>query len=115
MTAQRDNIRKIKLFLLLALGISWLTALIIFWTGGLQNSPELIPNMGITLALVPLVSMHMWGPAIIAHLTTRLITKESWESTSLKSVINMADRLVHPQPAGPGRDGAVFRAIPCHL
>lgn len=71
--------RRLKLFLILAFGISWASAVVIAMTGGLMNSPELIPNSGVTLALVLEASVYMWGPAL-ANILTRAITKESWQN-----------------------------------
>jgi membrane protease YdiL (CAAX protease family) len=71
--------RRLKLFLILAFGISWASALVIALTGGLVNSPELIPNTGITLALILEASVYMWGPAL-ANILTRIITRESWQN-----------------------------------
>ncbi len=69
--------KRLTVFLLLAFGISWLCALVIILTGGIQNSPEINPGSGITLALVLLSTVYMWGPAL-ASLITRIITKEGW-------------------------------------
>jgi len=75
--------KRLSLFLGLAFGISWISALVIYLTGGLVASPELIPGTGITLALVLLSSVYMWGPAL-AHILTRIITKEGWEDAFLR-------------------------------
>lgn len=75
--------RRIALFLFFAFGIAWLTALIIYFTGGLVNSPELIPGSKITLALVLLALPYMWAPAL-AHIFTRLLTHEGWKNLKLK-------------------------------
>lgn len=75
--------RNIWIFLTVAFGISWAVGLAIFLTGGLANSPELIQGTGLTLALVLLASVYMWGPAI-AHIITRMITKMSWREANLK-------------------------------
>ena len=77
------NKRRIRLFLILAFGISWLTALVIYLTGGLLNSPVVIESGSITLAYILLASVYMWGPAI-ANIATRLITKEGKENLKLK-------------------------------
>ena len=69
-----ENKKRLFIFLAFAFGISWLTALVIFLTGGLVNSPELVPGTGISLALVLLASVYMWGPAL-ANIITRAITK----------------------------------------
>ncbi len=44
-----------------------------------MNSPELIPNTGITLALILEACVFMWGPAL-ANILTRIITRESWQN-----------------------------------
>jgi membrane protease YdiL (CAAX protease family) len=77
------NKRRIRIFLLFAFGISWLTALVIYLTGGLLNSPVVIESGSITLAYILLASVYMWGPAI-ANVATRLITKEGKENLKLK-------------------------------
>ena len=77
------NKRRIRLFLIFAFGISWLTALVIYLTGGLLNSPVVIESGSITLAYILLASVYMWGPAI-ANIATRLITKEGKENLKLK-------------------------------
>ena len=74
----QDKIDKKRLwiFLGLAFGFSWLTALVIYLTGGLQNSPPLsIGGVQITLAYLLLATAYMFAPAI-ANLLTRLITRE---------------------------------------
>lgn len=75
--------RDIWIFLAFAFGISWATGLVIFLTGGLVNSPQLIQGTGLTLALVLLASVYMWGPAF-AHIITRLITRTGWKHTYIK-------------------------------
>jgi membrane protease YdiL (CAAX protease family) len=74
--------KRVNLFLGFAFGISWLSSLIIALTGGLTNSPEIIKGSGITLAIVLLASVYMWGPAI-ANIITRLITREGHEDLYL--------------------------------
>lgn len=68
--------RKIVIFIVFAFGISWATALVIYLTGGLENSPiYLIGNGQITLALILMATFYMFGPAL-ANILTRLVTKE---------------------------------------
>jgi len=86
LSGHQENNKRINLFLLSSFGISWLTALVIFLTGGLVNSPELIPGTGITLALILLASVYMWGPAI-AHIISRLVFREGWSTAFLKPEI----------------------------
>lgn len=75
--------QKIWVFLAFAFGISWVVGLIIFLTGGLVNSSELVKGTGLTLALVLLASVYMWGPAL-AHIITRMITKMGWKNAYFK-------------------------------
>jgi len=83
-----NNKKHLYIFLSFAFGISWLTALVIYLTGGLVNSPVLVPGTAITLALILLASVYMWGPAL-ANIITRLITKEGrhelWLKPNLKA------------------------------
>lgn len=74
--------KRLTIFLAFAFGISWLSAVIIFLSGGLINSPEVIPGTGITLALILMASVYMWGPAL-ANLLTRWITREGWQNAFL--------------------------------
>ncbi|HAF48612.1 MAG TPA: CPBP family intramembrane metalloprotease domain-containing protein [Anaerolineaceae bacterium] len=70
------NKKRIYTFLAFAFGISWAVALVIYLTGGLQNSPSYTFSGGqVTLAIILLASVYMFGPAI-ANLLTRIITKE---------------------------------------
>jgi membrane protease YdiL (CAAX protease family) len=78
-----ENKKRLTVFLAFAFGISWLTALVIYLTGGLVNSPELVPGTRITLALVLLASVYMWGPAL-ANIITRFLTKEGNQDIWLK-------------------------------
>ena len=64
-------------------GFTWAYSLIIYLTGGLANSPQIIPGTPITLALVLLAIGYMWAPAL-AHLLTRLVTREGWRDTFLR-------------------------------
>jgi membrane protease YdiL (CAAX protease family) len=77
------DVRRIVIFLIVAFGIAWGCALIIYLTGGLVNSPQLIPGTGLTLALVLLAAVYMWAPAL-ANIVTRLVTREGWRETLLR-------------------------------
>ncbi|WP_202593763.1 CPBP family intramembrane glutamic endopeptidase [Halolamina rubra] len=72
--------RRIGVFLLVAFGVSWATALVIWTTGGLTDSPELLE--GITLATVLLPTGYMFGPAV-GNVAARLATSEGWEDHRL--------------------------------
>lgn len=77
------DIKRLIVFLAVAFGVSWLTALCIAFTGGLANSPEIAEGTGLTLATALLASAYMWGPAI-GHVAARLATREGWQGAMLK-------------------------------
>jgi uncharacterized protein len=84
------NKTRILIFLALAFGISWITGLVIFLTGGLENSPALnIAGLQLPLAFILLASFYMFGPAI-ANVLTRWITHEG--KTELKLRPQLKDR-----------------------
>jgi membrane protease YdiL (CAAX protease family) len=75
--------RRIVIFLVFAFGISWATGLVIYLTGGLENSPiYLIGNGQISLALILMATFYMFGPAL-ANILTRLVTKEGKQNLLL--------------------------------
>jgi membrane protease YdiL (CAAX protease family) len=75
--------RRIYIFLAFAFGIAWITGLIIYLTGGIANSPVIIPGTGFTLALTLMASIYMWAPAL-ANIFTRFITREGSQGLMLK-------------------------------
>ncbi len=75
MDKQLDS-HRISIFLGFAFGIAWITGLVIYLTGGLANSPQIVP--GISLALVLMATVYMWAPAL-GNILTRLITREGWK------------------------------------
>jgi membrane protease YdiL (CAAX protease family) len=80
----KTNRKRIIVFLILAFGISWATGLIIYLTGGLENSPVYdVGGAQISLAYILLATAYMFGPAI-ANLLTRLITHEGQQNLYLK-------------------------------
>ncbi|MBG0771405.1 MAG: CPBP family intramembrane metalloprotease [Anaerolineaceae bacterium] len=80
--------KRIYIFLGLAFGISWLTAVVIYLTGGLQNSPMLsIEGSEISLAYLLLATAYMFGPAI-ANILTRLFTREGKTDLLLEPKFN---------------------------
>jgi membrane protease YdiL (CAAX protease family) len=74
-TSAQLQTRRLLVFLAFAFGIAWITGLIIYLTGGLVNSPVLVQQPHITLALVLLATVYMWAPAL-GHIFTRLLTHE---------------------------------------
>ncbi|WP_423225804.1 hypothetical protein [Candidatus Amarolinea aalborgensis] len=77
------DVKRVGIFLAFAFGIAWVIGLIIFLTGGLVNSPVLVPALRLTLATVLLAVGYMWAPAL-AHVLTRLLTREGWHDTWLR-------------------------------
>ena len=73
--------KRIVLFIIFAYGLSWLVALLIYLRGGLVDSPELVP--GISEALLLIGGLYMIGPAL-AHILTRLVTREGWREVGLR-------------------------------
>ena len=80
------NKKRLYIFLAIAFAISWACALVIILTGGLENSPVLVEGSGITIAIVLLASIYMWGPAL-ANILTRVITKEGWGDLLVKPLL----------------------------
>ncbi len=78
-----NNNKRLYIFLAFAFGISWITGLVIFFTGGLVNSPVIAAGTKITLALVLLSTAYMWAPAL-ANILTRWITKEGNKNLLIK-------------------------------
>jgi membrane protease YdiL (CAAX protease family) len=66
--------RRIALFILFAYGIAWALYAVVYATGGLIDSPALVPDTPVTLAFVLLI-VSMWAPAL-ANMLTRAITGE---------------------------------------
>lgn len=76
--------KRIFIFLGFAFGISWATALVIYLTGGLENSPAItIAGAQINLALVLMATFYMFGPAV-ANIITRWVTKEGRQNILLR-------------------------------
>ncbi|MCW5875315.1 MAG: ATP-binding cassette domain-containing protein [Anaerolineales bacterium] len=77
--------RRISIFLAITFGIAWLTALVVYLTGGTVDSPVLFTVAGtsVSLALVLIATVYMWSPAI-ANILTRTITREGWKDSGLR-------------------------------
>ena len=72
--------RRVGTFVAIALGLAGVTGGILYATGGLESSPELLP--GLTLAAVLLPTLYMFSPAV-ANVATRLLTGEGWTDLRL--------------------------------
>lgn len=87
--SHKVDARRILIYVGFAFGIAWATSLVIYLTGGLGQSPMLFPELGVSLALVLLTGPFMWAPAI-AHVLTRVITREGWERPYLRPQLRRA-------------------------
>lgn len=85
MTSNLDK-RRLTIFLAFAFGIAWAGALVIALTGGLAGSPALVPGSAYTLAFILTATVYMGAPAV-AHVLTRLITREGWQNVGLRPKI----------------------------
>lgn len=74
--------RRIFWFVGLAFAIAWSFGLWVYLSGGIVGSPELFTGTGITQALAIIALGYMFAPAL-AHVLTRLITKEGWKDSWL--------------------------------
>jgi membrane protease YdiL (CAAX protease family) len=84
-TVPRESVdsRRVAVFLLVAYGVAWATAAVIYATGGLRDSPDLLPGLGITLATVLLPTAYMFAPAV-GTVLTRLFTGEGWSNLGVR-------------------------------
>jgi uncharacterized protein len=71
----RNNLelRRIVIFLAIAFGIAWLVGLVIYLSGGL-TAPIALPLLAVG---------YMMAPAL-AHVLTRVITREGWANTGIR-------------------------------
>ncbi|MFC6989983.1 CPBP family intramembrane glutamic endopeptidase [Haloplanus sp. GCM10025708] len=75
--------RRILVFLGVAFGVAWAVAGVIYATGGLRDSPQLLDSPPITLATALLATGYMWAPAL-ANVATRRLTGEGWTDLGLR-------------------------------
>lgn len=73
--------KRVAIFLCLSFGIAWLTGLVIYLMGGLTNPKQILPGIPLVVALLALP--YMWAPGL-AHILTRLITREGWKDVGLR-------------------------------
>jgi membrane protease YdiL (CAAX protease family) len=77
------DIKRIGIYLAFAFGIAWFTGLVVYLTGGMANSRVLIPNTQITVAIALISTAYMGAPAL-AHVLTRVVTREGWQGAYLR-------------------------------
>jgi len=75
------NRHRIVLFVAIAFGIAALTGGVLYATGGLDDSHEVVG--GITLGTLLLPTVYMFSPAV-ANVATRLLTDEGWTDLRLR-------------------------------
>jgi len=91
---ERKEKQRLWIFIVLAFGVSWATGLVIYLTGGLENSPVYqFAGTQISLALILLATSYMFGPAL-ANVLTRLLTKEGKKDLNLRPYFDTG-RWVH--------------------
>jgi membrane protease YdiL (CAAX protease family) len=73
--------KRFLIYIIITFGFSWILALVILLTGGLDHSPEVAAVPGLTLAYILMVA-YMWGPAL-GNLLTRLFTHEGFKDLKL--------------------------------
>ncbi len=66
--------RRIRIYIAFAFGIAWLSGLAIYLTGGLAKSPYTIL----------LLTVGYMGAPALAHILTRLVTREGWQELYLR-------------------------------
>ena len=81
MKTQLDT-KRIVTYLIISFGFTYLMSLVIYLTGGIVDSPEIVPGTGIQLYLVLLV-VAMFGP-LLGHIGTRLLTRDGWQGMGLR-------------------------------
>ncbi len=72
--------RRLAVFLAVAFGLSWMTALAIYLTGGLGAGPTVLP--GIPRSLVLVAGPYMFAPAV-GNVVARVATGEGFERSLL--------------------------------
>jgi uncharacterized protein len=80
MSEKIDN-KRILIFITIAFGIAWLAGLVVYLTGGLQNSPLILPGLPLSFVLISIA--YMGAPAL-SNVLTRIITREGWSNTMLR-------------------------------
>lgn len=75
------DLRRIGIFLGIAFGITWLTGLAVYLTGGLVNSAPIAPRVFLSKLLLAIP--YTWAPAV-ANILTRLLTGEGWKDMGLR-------------------------------
>ena len=76
--------RRVATFLVVAFGLSGVTAVVVYATGGLTDSPQVA--FGLPLWLVLVGTFYMFSPAV-ANVVTRIVTDEGWENLRLRPAL----------------------------
>jgi membrane protease YdiL (CAAX protease family) len=85
---QKIDLKRVLIYCAFAFGLSWPIALVIYQNGGLSNSVELAP--GVPLYMMLLLG-YMATPAL-AHILTRLVTREGWKNLGLRPKVKQGWR-----------------------
>ncbi|ADQ65841.1 caax amino terminal protease [Halogeometricum borinquense DSM 11551] len=81
--SQTVETRRVGVFLVVAFGVAWATAAAIYATGGLTDSPILVPQLGLTLSAILLPTAYMFAPTV-GNLVARLATGEGLSNLRLR-------------------------------
>lgn len=76
--------RRLAVFLLFAFGVAWITAGVLYVSGGLTDSPEVtsVGGVPVTLATLLLPTAYMFAPGV-ANVVTRIVTDEGRDDLML--------------------------------
>lgn len=88
-----EDRRRVLIFLAIAFGLAGSTALVLYATGGILGSRPLLPGTSVTVAVVLLPTVYMFSPAI-AHVLTRVVTREGWTGLRLRPYVDRGRRLI---------------------
>ncbi|KAB1197717.1 MULTISPECIES: CPBP family intramembrane glutamic endopeptidase [Haloferax] len=100
--------RRVFVFLLVAFGLAGATALVVFATGGLTNSPQVA--FGLPLWLVLVSTFYMFSPAV-ANVVTRVVTGEGWANMRLRPAFRSNGRTYLLAWLAPGFFIAIGAAV----
>lgn len=81
MTGTAIERSRIAAFVAIAFGIASAAGAVLFATGGLRGSPEVVG--GVTLSALLLPTAYMFSPAV-ANVATRILTDEGWDDLRLR-------------------------------
>jgi membrane protease YdiL (CAAX protease family) len=82
-TENKVDTRRVLIYIAFAYGLAWLVALGVYFLGMSDASQSLLPGVNISLVAILVAVLYMPAPAI-AHVLTRLVTREGWKDLWLR-------------------------------